>query len=51
VLQPGPDKTNNAVVLAFGVLIVALVVGGSLWIMTYLNTRPTPMYQIMQMRR
>jgi cytochrome o ubiquinol oxidase subunit IV len=34
--------------LAFGVLIVALVVGGSPWIMTHLNARLVPMYQIMQ---
>ena len=30
---PGPDNTNNVMALAFGVLIVILVIGGSLWIM------------------
>jgi cytochrome o ubiquinol oxidase operon protein cyoD len=51
VLQPAPDYTNSVLALAFGVLIVALVVGGSLWIMTHLNTRPMAMYQIVQMQR
>jgi len=30
----GPDNTNNILALAFGVLIVFLVVAGSAWIMT-----------------
>jgi cytochrome o ubiquinol oxidase subunit IV len=50
-ITTAPDNTNNVLALAFGVLIVALVVGGSLWIMTHLNTRLMPMYQIMQMQR
>ncbi|MBZ9822633.1 cytochrome o ubiquinol oxidase subunit IV, partial [Mesorhizobium sp. CA4] len=33
----GPDNTNNVLALAFGVLIVALVVLGSIWIMGHLN--------------
>jgi cytochrome o ubiquinol oxidase subunit IV len=37
--------------LAFGVLIVVLVVGGSLCIMTHLNTQLMPVYQMMQMQR
>jgi cytochrome o ubiquinol oxidase operon protein cyoD len=36
-LTSGPDNTNNALALAFGVLIVTLVIGGSLWIMANLN--------------
>jgi cytochrome o ubiquinol oxidase operon protein cyoD len=32
----GPDNTNNVLALAFGVLIVFLVVAGSLWIMANL---------------
>lgn len=39
----GPDNTNNVLALAFGVLIVALVVGGSLWIMAHLNGNMMPM--------
>jgi cytochrome o ubiquinol oxidase subunit IV len=37
--------------LAFGVLIVALVIGGSLWIMDNLNRNMLPMHQMMQMQR
>lgn len=36
-ITTGPDNTNNVLALAFGVLIVTLVVGGSLWIMTNLD--------------
>ncbi len=36
-LTSGPDNTNNVLALAFGVLIVTLVIGGSLWIMANLN--------------
>ena len=38
----GPDNTNNVLALAFGVLIVTLVVAGSLWIMTNLNDNMVP---------
>jgi cytochrome o ubiquinol oxidase operon protein cyoD len=34
----GPDHTNNILALAFGLLIVFLVIAGSVWIMTHLNT-------------
>jgi cytochrome o ubiquinol oxidase subunit IV len=47
----GPDNTNNVLALAFGVLIVLLVVGGSIWIMSHLNENMMPMDQIMQMQR
>jgi cytochrome o ubiquinol oxidase subunit IV len=50
-LTTGPDNTNNALALAFGVLIVTLVIGGSLWIMAHLNHNMAPMSQIMQMQR
>jgi cytochrome o ubiquinol oxidase operon protein cyoD len=36
-ITTGPDSTNNVLALAFGILIVFLVVAGSLWIMTDLN--------------
>ena len=36
-ITTGPDNTNNALALAFGVLIVGIVIGGSLWIMYHLN--------------
>jgi cytochrome o ubiquinol oxidase subunit IV len=37
--------------LAFGLLIVFLVIAGSLWIMSHLNQNMMPMDQIMQMQR
>ena len=37
-ITTGPDNTNNALALAFGVLIVGIVIAGSLWIMYHLNT-------------
>ena len=36
-LTTGPDSTNNVLALAFGLLIVFVVVAGSLWIVTDLN--------------
>lgn len=49
-ITTAPDNTNNVLALAFGVLIVALIIGGSLWIMNNLNTRMMPMDQMMQMQ-
>jgi cytochrome o ubiquinol oxidase subunit IV len=37
-LGSGSDHTNNILALAFGMLIVFLVIGGSIWIMANLNT-------------
>jgi cytochrome o ubiquinol oxidase operon protein cyoD len=50
-ITTAPDNTNNVLALAFGVLIVALVIGGSIWIMSHLNHNMMPMDQIMQMQR
>ena len=50
-INTAPDNTNNVLALAFGVLIVALVIGGSLWIMDHLNENMMPMHQMMQMQR
>jgi cytochrome o ubiquinol oxidase subunit IV len=41
-LTTAPDNTNNVLALAFGVLIVALIVGGSLWIMQHLDHNMMP---------
>jgi cytochrome o ubiquinol oxidase operon protein cyoD len=41
-ITTGPDNTNNVLALAFGILIVLLVVVGSLWIMTNLNDNMMP---------
>jgi cytochrome o ubiquinol oxidase operon protein cyoD len=47
----GPDNTNTVLALAFGVLIVALVVSGSLWIMANLNANMMSPSELMQMQR
>jgi cytochrome o ubiquinol oxidase operon protein cyoD len=48
-ITTGPDNTNNVLALGFGLLIVFLVIGGSLWIMANLNHNMLPMDQLMQM--
>jgi len=45
----GPDNTNNVLALAFGVLVVFLIVAGSIWIMTHLNGNMMPTVEQMQM--
>jgi cytochrome o ubiquinol oxidase subunit IV len=48
----GADNTNNVLALAFGVLVVALIVSGSLWIMAHLNANMMlPASAIMEMQR
>ena len=42
-LGSGPDSTNNILALAFGVLIVFLVITGSCWIIANLNANMVPM--------
>ena len=49
-ITTGADNTNNVLALAFGLLIVFLVIGGSLWIMAHLNQNMPPMDQILPMR-
>ena len=49
-ITTSPDNTNNVLALAFGVLIVTLVVAGSLWIMANLNANMAPM-PTLQMQR
>jgi cytochrome o ubiquinol oxidase operon protein cyoD len=50
-ITSGADNVNNLLALAFGLLIVMLLVFGSLWIMTHLNHNMLPMDQIMRMQR
>jgi cytochrome o ubiquinol oxidase operon protein cyoD len=47
----GPDNTNNVLALAFGLLIVTLIVSGSLWIMAHLSANMLPASAIMEMQR
>jgi cytochrome o ubiquinol oxidase operon protein cyoD len=48
-ITTGPDNTNNVLALAFGVLIVALVIAGSLWIMANLNANMMPVDDLMNL--
>jgi cytochrome o ubiquinol oxidase operon protein cyoD len=50
-ITTGDDNTNNVLALAFGVLIVALLIVGSLWIMSHLNHNMVSMDHVMQMQR
>lgn len=50
-ITTAPDNTNNVLALAFGFLIVCIVVLGSLWIMTHLNHNVHSMEEIMRMQR
>ena len=47
----GPDNTNNVLALAFGVLIVALVLIGSIWIMAHLSHNMMSMADMIRMQR
>jgi len=51
-ITSGPDNTNNVLALAFGVLIVLLIMTGTLWIMANLtaNMGPSPELMNLQMQ-
>ena len=49
-ITTGPDNTNNVLALAYGILIVFLIVVGSIWIMTHLQTNMMPMNDLMRMQ-
>jgi cytochrome o ubiquinol oxidase operon protein cyoD len=51
-ITSGPDNANNVLALAFGVLIVFLVMVGTIWIMGNLaaNMGPTPEMTNLQMQ-
>jgi cytochrome o ubiquinol oxidase operon protein cyoD len=52
-ITSGPDNTNNVLALAFGVLIVFLVMIGTMWIMANMNANvmPDPAMMNLQMQR
>ena len=50
-ITSGPDNTNNALALAFGVLICFLVMAGTIWIMSHLDHSLMPMDKLMKMQR
>jgi cytochrome o ubiquinol oxidase subunit IV len=49
-ITTGPDNTNNVLALAFGGLIVGIVIAGSLWIMYHLNVNMMVPSDMMDMR-
>ncbi|WP_206606564.1 cytochrome o ubiquinol oxidase subunit IV [Steroidobacter cummioxidans] len=49
-ITTGPDNTNNVLALAFGILVVFVVVLGSIWIMSHLHENMMPMDQLMKMQ-
>jgi cytochrome o ubiquinol oxidase operon protein cyoD len=50
-ITSGPDNTNNVLALAFGVMIVFLVMIGTIWIMAHLSTMaPGPELTNLQMQ-
>jgi cytochrome o ubiquinol oxidase operon protein cyoD len=50
-ITTGPESTNNVLALAFGVLIVFLLLAGSLFIMGNLDHNMLPMDKVMEMQR
>ena len=49
-ITSGPDNTNNVLALAFGVLIVFLVMIGTIWIMAHMNANMMPSPEIMNLQ-
>jgi cytochrome o ubiquinol oxidase subunit IV len=49
-ITTGPESLNNTLALAFGLLIVFLLIVGSMWIMTHLNHNMMSMEQIIRMQ-
>lgn len=50
-ITTGPDNTNNVLALAFGTLIVGLVMIGSLWIMGHVDHNLMSPAQMERMQR
>ena len=48
-ITTGPDNTNNVLALAFGVLIVFLVMIGTIWIMAHMNANMSAAPQMMNL--
>ena len=49
-ITSGPDNTNNVLALAFGVLIVFLVMIGTIWIMAHLAANMGPSAEMMNLQ-
>jgi cytochrome o ubiquinol oxidase operon protein cyoD len=46
----GPDNTNNVLALAYGLMVVFLIVVGSIWIMDHLNHNMMSMEEMKNMQ-
>ena len=49
-ITSGPDNANNVLALAFGVLIVFLVMIGTIWIMAHLDANMGPSEALMNLQ-
>ena len=49
-ITSGPDNTNNVLALAFGVLIVFLVMVGTIWIMSHMDANMGPTAEMMNLQ-
>ena len=49
-ITSGPDNTNNILALAFGVLIVFLVMIGTIWIMGHMDANMAPDPELMNLQ-
>jgi cytochrome o ubiquinol oxidase operon protein cyoD len=50
-ITTGPDNTNNVLALAFGILVVFLIVVGSIWIMNEMEHNMMPMDELIHQQR
>jgi cytochrome o ubiquinol oxidase subunit IV len=50
-ISSGPDNTNNILALAFGILIIAILMGGTLWIMANLDQHHMSAEMLQRMQR
>lgn len=48
-ITTGPDNTNNVLALAFGILIVLVVIVGSVWIMANLKVNMMPPSELLDL--
>jgi cytochrome o ubiquinol oxidase operon protein cyoD len=48
-ITTAPDNANNVLALAFGVLIVFVLVFGTVWVMAHMNHNMVPMQDMMRM--
>jgi cytochrome o ubiquinol oxidase operon protein cyoD len=50
-ITTAPDNANNVLALAFGVLIVFVLVFGTVWVVAHMNHNMIPMQDMMRIQR